>query len=87
MTTYKIEGNLTYNQCEETEDGFCDTEISEYIESESAPEALDLFLEENEQYDFFGRMTLCDSDTRGCKWAKFSDQNQGHYLMVEVVED
>jgi len=86
MATYKIEGNLTYNQSEETEDGFCNTEISEYIEAENAPEALDLFLEENEQYDFFGRMTLCDADTRGRKWAKFVDQNERHFINVEIVE-
>lgn len=86
MTTYKIEGNLTYNQAA-TEDGFEDVNISREVEADNASEALDLFLEKNGQFDFFGGMDLCDADTRGGKWAKFSDQNQGHYLMVEIVED
>lgn len=53
--TYKITGNITYNEAE-TEDGFDTVEIEEYItiNEMSAEKALEIFLAENEQFDFSG---------------------------------
>jgi hypothetical protein len=85
METYKIEGNITYNQAD-TEDGFATVEILEYQEAENATEALEKFLEDNTQYDFFGKMTMCDADTRGEKWARYADQNEDQFISVDIVE-
>ena len=86
METYEIKGTITYNQAE-NEDGFETVEIQEYQEAESATEAFDIFLEENEQYDFFGKMTMYDADTRGKKWATYQDQNEGQQIDVTLVKD
>ena len=85
--TYKITGNLTYNDAD-TEDGFATVEIEDFItvEEMSAEKALELFLQENECYDFFGKLTQYDADTRGKKWSLFRDQNEGQTIRVEYAD-
>lgn len=87
MYTYKIEGNVTYNDAD-TEDGFATVEISETVEVEemSAQAAFDKFFAENEQYEFYGSLNTCDAETRGKKGATFKDQNEGQTIEVELLE-
>ena len=78
--TYKIAGNIT---C----DGFETVEIEEYITiaEMSAEKALETFLTENEQFDFFGSLKTCDVETGGRKGATFRDQNEDQTIDVDLV--
>ena len=86
--TFKISGTLTYNDAAGTEDGFATVAINEFItvDEMSAEKALENFLEENKRYDFFGKLTQYDADTRGKKWSLFRDQNEGQTILVEYAD-
>ena len=86
MYTYLIKGIVTYNDAE-TESGYESIEINEEIDVDElgAQNALNLFLKENEQYDFYGLLTSCDAETRGNKGASFCDQNEDQSIEVELV--
>ena len=88
MKTYEIKGNITYNQSDESKDGFATVEISEmYVDADSCEEALEKFLEDHEEFDFFGSLKEYDAETRGHEWARYRDQNEDQTIMVEVVEN
>lgn len=83
MYTYKIEGQVNYNEAE-TDEGYATVEISETVEVDemSAEAAKERFFAENPQYDdFFGSMKSCDQETRGKKGATYKD---GVCRMIEV---
>ena len=87
MFTYKITGNITYNHAE-TEDGFATVEIDEKINVEEmdAKKAMEVFLEENEHYNFFGSLKTCDAETGGKKAATFRNQNENQTIDIDLVE-
>ena len=84
LKTYKIIGDVTYNEAE-TEDGFDTVEIDEFVEGSTAIAAFENFMEDNRQYDFFGHCTDVDAETRGGVWAVFQDRNKGQRIFVETI--
>ena len=74
MKRYKIAGTLCYMHAE-NEDGFCNVEIDEFFEcnASTCAEALQRFLQQNEDYSFFITSADVDADTYGKKWADFRD--------------
>lgn len=91
MFTYRITGQITYNDAD-TEDGILTVDIDEEItveeitvEEMSACEAFDTFLAENEQYEFYGSLTTCDVETGGKKGATYRDQNADQTINVDLI--
>lgn len=84
--TYNITGQMTYNDAD-TKDGFETVEIDETIEiDEMSPStALAKFLEENEQYEFYGSLKTCDAETHGKKGATYRDQNEHQTVNIGLV--
>jgi hypothetical protein len=86
--TYKITGNVTYNESDETEDGLVEVQIEEYVEVDemSAHAAFEKFFEENAQYEFYGSLKTCDQETYGKKGATYRDQNEGQTVDIDLVK-
>ena len=86
MNLYRIHGKVTYNLCEESEDGYENVEINDYIEAENAVIAFEIFLHENPQFEFFGSLKEIDADTQGVHWAKFRDSNEDQTVIIEIED-
>lgn len=86
MFTYKITGQITYNEAE-TKEGYSTINIEEEvsIDEKSASAAFEHFLEENEQYDFFGSLQTCDAETGGEIGATYRDQNADQTIDIDLV--
>lgn len=84
---YSIKGRITYNEAE-TDSGFKTVDIDESVDVDerSCVAALEKFLDDNPQYDFFGTLKTCDVETAGEKGATFRDQNEDQTIDVELIE-
>lgn len=85
--TYKITGKITFTDSCDVESGIETVCIEEHITigERSAAKALESFLSENHQFDFFGKLTQVDAETRGGNWAQYRDQNEDQTIMVEII--
>lgn len=86
MNKFRITGKITSNVAE-TESGYETVDIDETIETEvgCAAAALTQFLDENQQYEYFGTLKTCDAYTYGQIGAHFYDQNENQAIDVERV--
>lgn len=86
MFEYKITGQITYNEAE-TEEGRDTVDLVETVEVDdmSAGGAFKKFLDENEQYEFYGNLKTVDAETGGKKGATYCDQNEDQTIEVELV--
>lgn len=87
MYTYSIVGDVTYNDAE-TEDGMLKVKIDETVEikEKSTEKALEVFFEENNQYEFYGSLKTVDAETYGKKGATYRDQNENQTIDVDLIE-
>jgi len=88
MYTYKIKGRVSYPG--DQGDGYelISIDINETVEVEEmgAEEAFWTWLDKDEQEEcqFFGRLTTCDAKTYGKKGATLIDQNEEQTIDVEL---
>jgi len=61
--------------------------ISEFQEANTAEEALEIFLKENQEFDFFSKIIRRCSETNGKRWAEVRDQDAGHRIMAFIEEE
>jgi len=87
MNTYRIQGQLTYNEAE-TESGRETININEKFNSDAdnCHEAFGEFLADHEEFDFFGSLKSCDVETSGKKGATFYDSNEEQWIDVDLED-
>ena len=84
-STYRIIGQLTYTESEETEDGFKTIEIDEIFkcDAENLTTVLEMFLSAHPEYIYFGTLRGCDPETHGKNYASFYDPNENQIIKVK----
>jgi len=87
--TFAIKGIVTCNTAE-TETGFCNVEIDECIEIDeiSAQKAKNKFFEENEAYEYHGKLIKCDAQTGGLKYQLYYtgiNETNEQFLSIDFI--